>query len=185
MRDQVAGEPLEQHVEPVERPDMTRGVEQTMHGYASPEAKELGTSGWREAVTGERDAHETLPVHGEGTARGQDSVAAEDSAAAAPGGAALPDGETALTATVPLDELRSLVLRAYPDALPELVYGETLAELLARAEQAVALRERLLAQAPAANPPVAAGAPRRADAGDVARLSPLEKLLRGIASRGA
>lgn len=183
MHDQVAGEALE-HVEPVERPDITRGAEETMHGYQSPEAKELGTSDWREAVTGEREAQEALPVRGEGTARGQDSVGAEDNAAA-PSGSALPGGETAPTATVRLDELRSLVLRAYPDALPELVYGETLAELLARAEQAVALRERLLAQAPAAAPPVAAGAPRRADAGDVARLSPLEKLLRGIASRGA
>lgn len=88
-------------------------------------------------------------------------------------------------ATVPLDALRALVLRAYPEALPELVSGETLEELLASAERAVALRERLLAEAQRAVPPVSAGAPRGLAEPEVGRLSPFEKIARAIAGRGS
>jgi hypothetical protein len=81
---------------------------------------------------------------------------------------------------VPLDALRALVLRAYPEALPELVTGETLEALLASAERAVALRARLLAEAQRAVPPVSAGAPRRIAEAEAGRLSPLEKIARAL-----
>ena len=81
---------------------------------------------------------------------------------------------------VPLDALRQLVLRAYPEALPELVAGETLDELLASAERAVALRARLLAEAQRATPPVSAGAPRRLGEPEAGRLSPFEKIARAL-----
>lgn len=90
------------------------------------------------------------------------------------------DAEIPLTVSVPLAELRSLVLRAYPQAPPELVQGKTLAELCASAEQAVALRQRLLAEVAA---PVAAGAPRQREPREVAHLSPLEKLRQALANR--
>jgi hypothetical protein len=81
---------------------------------------------------------------------------------------------------VPLDALRALVLRAYPEALPDLVTGETLEALLASAERAVALRARLLAEAQRAVPPVSAGAPRRIAEAEAGRLSPLEKIARAL-----
>jgi len=81
---------------------------------------------------------------------------------------------------VPLDTLRALVLRAYPEALPDLVTGETLEALLASAERAVALRARLLAEAQRAVPPVSAGAPRRIAEAEAGRLSPLEKIARAL-----
>lgn len=98
-------------------------------------------------------------------------------------GAAAPDRAAPLTTSVRVDELRSLVLRAYPEALPELVQGETLEALLASAERAVELRQRLLAEV-SAGIPVAAGAPRRVELGEGTHLSPLEKIVRAIAGRG-
>jgi hypothetical protein len=89
------------------------------------------------------------------------------------------------TAAVPLAELRALVLRAYPEAVPELVSGDTLAALVESAERSAALRARLLAEAQAVRPPVSAGAPRRAPEAEVARLSPFEKIARAIAGRGS
>jgi len=86
-------------------------------------------------------------------------------------------------ATVPLDVLRALVLRAYPEALPELVSGDTLEALLASAERARELRARLLAEAQAAAPPVAAGAPRGAGDPEAGRLSPLAKIAWALAGR--
>lgn len=86
-------------------------------------------------------------------------------------------------ATVPLDALRALVLRAYPEALPELVSGDTLEALLASAERARELRARLLAEAQAAAPPVAAGAPRGAGDPEAGRLSPLAKIAWALAGR--
>ena len=86
-------------------------------------------------------------------------------------------------ATVPLDALRALVLRAYPEALPELVSGDTLEALLASAERARELRARLLAEAQAAAPPVAAGAPRGAGDPETGRLSPLAKIAWALAGR--
>ncbi|MCS7296346.1 MAG: hypothetical protein NZ761_13235 [Dehalococcoidia bacterium] len=82
--------------------------------------------------------------------------------------------------TVPLDALRALVLRAYPEALPELVSGETLEGLLASAERAVALRARLLAEAQRALPPVSAGAPRGLAESESRTLSPFEKIARAL-----
>ncbi len=84
------------------------------------------------------------------------------------------------SATVPLDALRALVLRAYPEALPELVGGETWEELVSSAERAIALRARLLAEAARATPPVSAGAPRRLPEAEAGRLSPFEKIARAL-----
>lgn len=81
---------------------------------------------------------------------------------------------------VPLDALRALVLRAYPEALPELVSGDTLEALVASAERAVALRARLLAEAQRALPPVSAGAPRHFTEPEAGRLSPFEKIARAL-----
>lgn len=91
-------------------------------------------------------------------------------------------------ATVPLAELRALVLRAYPQAIPELVQGTSLRELIGSAEEAIALRERLLAEARAAVgaalPPVSAGAPpRRAEPVDPT-LPPLLKIVRALTRAG-
>ncbi|MCX7623834.1 MAG: hypothetical protein N2Z82_08805 [Thermomicrobium sp.] len=96
-----------------------------------------------------------------------------------------PAADAAPAATVPLDALRALVLRAYPDAPPELVQGDSLAALVASAERAVELRQRLLAEAQSVVPPVAAGAPRRGSEPDAGRLSPFEKIARAIAGRGS
>ena len=84
------------------------------------------------------------------------------------------------SATVPLDALRRLVLRAYPEALPELVAGETWEELVGSAERAVALRARLLTELQRATPPVSAGAPRRLPEAEAGRLSLFEKIARAL-----
>lgn len=68
---------------------------------------------------------------------------AEGAAAGTPAESAVSPRPAVPTASLPLDELRSLVLRAYPDALPELVQGETLEALVASAERAVELKQRL------------------------------------------
>lgn len=95
-----------------------------------------------------------------------------------------PPAAAGAATTVPLDAVRALVLRAYPEAPPELVQGDSLAALVASAERAVELRQRLLAEAQSAVPPVAAGAPRRGSEPDAGRLSPFEKIARAIAGRG-
>ncbi|MCM8745858.1 hypothetical protein NET03_04885 [Thermomicrobium sp. CFH 73360] len=128
---------------------------------------------------------EGTPARGEPAALGESRTTREEGALTGdPVTGGIPDSAAPLTASVPLDLLRSLVLRAYPEALPELVQGETLEALVASAERAVELRQRLLAEANAGTP-VAAGAPRRVEGEAVARLSPLEKIRHAIAGRGS
>ena len=88
-------------------------------------------------------------------------------------------------ATVPLEALLALVLRAYPEALPDLVTGDSWEALVTSATRAVELRQRIAAELRAADPPVAAGAPRRASEVELGRLSPFEKIARAIAGRGS
>jgi len=83
------------------------------------------------------------------------------------------------------DRVRELVLLAHPEVVPELVQGETIAELLASVEPArqayAALAERFQATVPAvANVP--AGGVTAAPV-DLDRLPAAEKLRRGLADR--
>jgi|SRR5579884_1957202 len=82
-----------------------------------------------------------------------------------------------------LAAVRELALRAHPDAVPELVQGASLAELLASVEPARAAYQRIAAAimpAPAAVPPSvpAGGAPRAVVDPDL--LPPSEKIRRGL-----
>ena len=91
---------------------------------------------------------------------------------------------------VETDELaavRAVVLSAYPDCVPELVKGETVAELLASVEPARAAYARVAASVPApvvevVTPPVvpAGGGSAVVDPGE---LPAAEKVRRGIAHR--
>lgn len=117
------------------------------------------------------------PSEPEATEQAGDAIPTAISAPEGPASEAPPQPPSA---TVPLDALRALVLRAYPEALPELVSGETLEALLASAERAVALRARLLAEAQRALPPVSAGAPRGLAESESRTLSPFEKIARAL-----
>jgi hypothetical protein len=80
-----------------------------------------------------------------------------------------------------LGAIRDLVLRAHPDVVPELIAGETVDELLASVAPAQAAWQRLADRlGPAATPPVPAGGERPV-AVDPERLSPGEKIRRGLA----
>lgn len=157
-------------------------------GTVADEVPEVGEGvlGQGSGVAGRAGVHqEGMPMPGETAAQVESRSTGEESAVVGDAVAGeRPDGAAPSTATVPLDVLRSLVLRAYPEALPELVQGETLEALVASAERAVELRQRLLAEA-SAGTPVAAGAPRRVEGEAVARLSPLEKIRHAIAGRGS
>jgi hypothetical protein len=84
-----------------------------------------------------------------------------------------------------LDAVREIVLNAYPDCVPELVHGETIAEVLASVEPARAAYARVAASLPtpetAIAPPVvpAGGGSAVLDPGD---LPAAEKVRRGIAN---
>ena len=99
--------------------------------------------------------------------------------------------------------VREVVLRTYPEVVPELVSGESVAALLASVEPAAAAYQRVMAgvaarRADAAGtgamadgaPPVAPVAPivpagsAAAVALDVAGLPPVEKIRRALAARG-
>lgn len=157
-------------------------------GTVADEVPEVGEGilGQGSGVAGRAGVHqEGMPMPGETAALGESRTTREEGALTGdPVTGGIPDSAAPSTATVPLDVLRSLVLRAYPEALPELVQGETLEALVASAERAVELRQRLLAEA-SAGTPVAAGAPRRVEGEAVARLSPLEKIRHAIAGRGS
>ena len=82
--------------------------------------------------------------------------------------------------------VREVVLSAYPDCVPELVQGDTVAELLASVEPARAAYARVAATVPtpvetvSTPPPVPAGGSRAViDPGD---LPAAEKVRRGIAN---
>jgi hypothetical protein len=87
--------------------------------------------------------------------------------------------------TVRVDELaqvREVVLRAHPDAVPEMIAGSSIGELLASVEPARAAYSRISAQfaAPAQTPP-AVPAGSVAAAVDPASLPAHELIRRGIA----
>lgn len=100
-------------------------------------------------------------------------------------------------ATTPIDAattgdlalVRELARRAYPDAVPELIDGGTAAEIAASVEPARAayarLRERLIAERPAAIAVAAVPAGGLPPVVDADRLPAAEKIRRGVAaSRG-
>ncbi|HET8523661.1 MAG TPA: hypothetical protein VFL82_10515 [Thermomicrobiales bacterium] len=82
--------------------------------------------------------------------------------------------------------VRDLLLRAYPDIVPELINGTTIVELTASIEPARAAYQRIAEQtarpAPASPPAVPAGGAQQVIDSD--RLPTAEKLRRGLASRG-
>ncbi len=85
-----------------------------------------------------------------------------------------------------IDAVRDLVLRAYPDVIPELVRGDTLDDLLASIESASSAYANLAArfgQPTVETPePVPAGATLPAPI-DIERIPTAEKLRRGISER--
>ena len=87
-------------------------------------------------------------------------------------------------------QLRELIVRAHPDTVPELLQGESLAELLASlpAAQAAFARVAEAARAGAAatvgDVPVAAGAALRSPEPRAEGLSPLAKIRVGLTRRG-
>ena len=109
-----------------------------------------------------------------------EQVEDNDSAAANP--------ESASLSVEDLAAVRALALRAYPETVPELVGGESVAALLRSLEPAAAAYRRIAdgvaAQAPAtaAPPPVPAGSASPITV-DPDRLPSVEKIRRGLASR--
>jgi len=85
-----------------------------------------------------------------------------------------------------LDAVREVVLSAYPDCVPELVQGDTVAELLASVEPARAAYARVAATVPtpveavSTPPPVPAGGSSAVI--DPGELPAAEKVRRGIAN---
>ena len=96
------------------------------------------------------------------------------------------DGGAGGMAGEELAAVREVVLRAYPDAVPELVSGASVAEVLASVEGARAAYRRVVEAASGAGEPtpavpsVPAGAVTRS-AVDPERLPAAEKIRRGLA----
>jgi hypothetical protein len=81
--------------------------------------------------------------------------------------------------------LRDLVSRAYPDAVPEMLQGETVEELLASLPAAQAAYQRVVEQNRQQPPlPIPPGGAVRSQARNVDGLSPALKIRMGIGSRG-
>jgi len=107
-------------------------------------------------------------------------------------GEVVPAGEEAAGMTEEeLAAVRELALRAHPDAVPELVGGGSVAEVVASLEPARAAYRRVAEAVGAAAPasaPVAPAVPAGAApalAVDVDGLPAAEKIRRGLAGRGA
>ena len=84
-----------------------------------------------------------------------------------------------------LAAVRELVLRAHPDAVPELVSGATVGELLASVEPARAAYARVAERiAPAATAPVVPAGGAGPVPIDPDRLPAPEKIRRGLTARG-
>ncbi|MCA1670579.1 MAG: hypothetical protein LC793_25000 [Thermomicrobia bacterium] len=75
--------------------------------------------------------------------------------------------------------LRATLAAAHPDAIPELIGGETVGEMIASIETAKAAYQRTIERTKAAIP-VAAGGGSRAVGVDVSKLSPLAKISAGL-----
>jgi hypothetical protein len=89
-----------------------------------------------------------------------------------------------------LAAVRELALRAYPETVPELVGGDSVAALLKSLEPAAAAYQRIAAEVATSGSPPAATAPT-VPAGsappvalDPERLPSVEKIRRGLAGRG-
>lgn len=83
------------------------------------------------------------------------------------------------------DPLRELVMRAYPDVVPELLSGETVEEMLASLPAAQEAYGRIVAETRVAHPePVPAGGGGRAFPMDVASMSPGLKIREGLRRSG-
>ncbi len=81
--------------------------------------------------------------------------------------------------------LRELVLRAYPDVVPELLSGETVEEMLASVPAAQEAYGRIAEAAKAAQPdPVPAVGGARNFPMDVAAMSPALKIREGLRRKG-
>jgi hypothetical protein len=97
-----------------------------------------------------------------------------------------PGPEPDATPALAIDVVRDLVLRAYPDVVPELVRGETLDDLLSSIEPAstayISLAARFDKPAVHSPEPVPAGATPPVPI-DIDRLPTAEKLRRGISER--
>ena len=89
-----------------------------------------------------------------------------------------------------VQQLRDLIVKAHHDTVPELLQGETLAELLASLPTAQAAFARVAetaqsgASAAVGNVPVAAGAALRSAEPHAEGLSPLAKIRVGLTRRG-
>lgn len=82
-----------------------------------------------------------------------------------------------------VDMLRQLVLKAHPDVVPELVRGNTVAEMLASVPDAQAAYARIAevqAQAKPANSPIPAGGTVRTQAINTEGLSAMAKIRSGL-----
>jgi hypothetical protein len=110
----------------------------------------------------------------------------------APGGQNPPDAPVALDAPDDLAAVRKLILLAYPDVVPELVRGGTIAELQAAVGPARAAYRQVADRiaAGAGSPAVAPSAPPPVPAGAAGVLPPLdglppgELIKRGLQRRG-
>jgi hypothetical protein len=103
-----------------------------------------------------------------------------------PDDSATPDPEPTAHTAPHIDTVRDLVLRAYPNVVPELVRGDTLDDLLASIEPAstafTSLAARLHQPIVDAPEPVPAGASLPVPI-DIDRIPTAEKLRRGIGER--
>lgn len=110
---------------------------------------------------------------------------ASPSQMAAIGGAATADAGTGGAATYAIlsaDErqtLRATLAEAHPEAIPQLIDGETIGEMVASIATAKAAYQRVAEQAKTAVP-VAAGGGGRPVSADPAKLSPLAKISMGL-----
>ena len=91
-------------------------------------------------------------------------------------------GGAAQFAVLSADErqtLQATLAAAHPDAIPELIVGETVGAIIASVETAKAAYQRTIERTKAALP-VAAGGGGRPVGVDVAKLSPLAKISMGL-----
>jgi hypothetical protein len=102
-----------------------------------------------------------------------------------------PTPETIVPITDDLAAVREVVLRAHPDAVPELIAGDSITELLASVEPARAAYARVVAAASPETPtsyvkpvaPVVPAGDAPVFAVDPDQLPPVEKIRRGLAGQ--
>ncbi len=86
----------------------------------------------------------------------------------------------------PDNTLRELIVRAYPEVVPELLVGESLEEMLESLPGAMAAWQRVAEQTstPAPDPTPAGGGLARAYPLDAGAMSPALKIREGLRQRG-